>query len=242
MLMAGPDLLDPVSDDQPPPGSSRSIPETQASDTETAILEAARDLLAEGGIGALSMRAVAARVGLSATALYHYFDSKEDLVDRVVQHGFHQSEEYLRLAVENLPRGSMDRVAALGEAYIQFALRNRQYFKIIFAIRPEQPRSIDDVPGQGGYLVLRESVVEAMESGAIRRANPDIVVLFLWSVVHGLVTIFMACDPAGVLDEVGLCGGDCGQPEATLALFQEFREIIRDGLAPDSVAGPGGAK
>ncbi|MGW8282539.1 MAG: helix-turn-helix domain-containing protein, partial [Gemmatimonadota bacterium] len=41
------------------------------------------------------MRAVAAGVGLSATAIYHYFRSKEDLVDRVVQHGFQRSEEYL---------------------------------------------------------------------------------------------------------------------------------------------------
>lgn len=234
--MPGPDLLDPVSDDTPPPTSTRSVPEPGAPGTETAILEAARDLLAEGGIGALSMRAVGSRVGLSATALYHYFDNKEALVDRVVQHGFQRSEDYLRRAVENLPRGSMERVAALGEAYIQFALRNRQYFKIIFAIRPEQPRAIRGIPGQGGYVVLRESVVEAMESGAIRQADPDVVVLFLWSVVHGLVTIFMACDPAEMLDEVGLCGGDCGQPEATLALFEKFRELIRDGLAPDRLA------
>lgn len=232
--MPGPDLLDPVSDDTPPGGSDSRPPEPDTPGTETAILEAARDLLAEGGIGALSMRAVASRVGLSATALYHYFDNKEALVDRVVQHGFQRSEEYLRRAVENLPRGSMERVAALGEAYIQFALRNRQYFKIIFAIRPEQPRAINDVPGQGGYVVLRESVVEAMESGAIRQADPDVVVLFLWSVVHGLVTIFMACDPAGMLDDLGLCGGDCGQPEATLALFKEFRELIRVGLEPAS--------
>ncbi len=230
--MSGPDLLDPVSDDSKPPGALRSTPERPVSETETAILEAARDLLASGGIGAVSMRAVASRVGLSATALYHYFDNKEALVDRVVQHGFQRSEEYLRRAIEALPHGSLERVTALGEAYIQFALRNRQYFKIIFAILPDAPRAIDDVPGQGGYAVLRESVVEAMESGAIRKADPDVVVLYLWSVVHGLVTIFMACDPARVLDDAGLCGGDCGQPDATLAVFSRFQELIRDGLAP----------
>jgi hypothetical protein len=79
-------------------------------------------------------------------------------------------------------------------------------------------------------------VVEAMEAGAIRRENPDVVVLFLWSVVHGLVTIFMACDPAQMLDEAGLCGGDCRQPEATLLLFDRFRELIRQGLEPASAA------
>ncbi len=240
--MSGPDLLDPVSDEPPPPGSLRPVSERAVSETETAILEAARDLLAEGGLGAVSMRGVASRVGLSATALYHYFDSKEALVDRVVQHGFKRSEEYLRRAIEALPRGSLARVTALGEAYIQFALRNRQYFKIIFAILPDTPRGIKDVPGQGGYVVLRESVVEAMESGAIRKEDPDVVVLYLWSVVHGLVTIFMACDPALVLDDAGLCGGDCSQPEATLALFSRFQQLIHDGLAPKELAEPGGAR
>lgn len=238
--MPGPDLLDPVSDDPPPSGSRRSGDDASSSETEAAILDAARDLIAEGGIEALSMRAVASRVGLSATALYHYFEGKEALVDRVVTHGFRRSEEYLRRAIEDLPRGSLERVAALGEAYIRFAFENRQYFKIIFAIRHDRPRAIDEVPGQGGYLVLRESVVEAMESGAIRRGDPDIVVLFLWAVVHGLVTIFMACDPAELLDEPGLCGGDCDQLTATLGLFEKFRDIIRVGLTPDPEA-PGGA-
>jgi AcrR family transcriptional regulator len=230
--MAGPDLLDPVSDDERHEGSDASASPDPHSETEAAILNAARDLLASGGLDAVSMRAVAARIGLSATAIYHYFRSKEDLVDRVVQHGFRRSEAYLRKAVDRFPRGSMERVAALGEAYIRFAIENRQYFKIIFAIQPENPRAIEDVPGRGGFLVLRESVVEAMEAGAIRRDDPDVVVLFLWSVVHGLVTIFMACDPATLLDEVGLCGGDFGEADATIALFDRFRELIRVGLAP----------
>jgi len=235
--MPGPDLLDPISDDTPLPGVRRASPPLEVSETEARILEAARDLLAEGGLEALSMRAVASRVGLSATALYHYFDNKEALVDCVVQHGFHRSEEYLRRAVEPLPRGSMERVAALGEAYIRFAFENRQYFKIIFSIRHEHPRAINDVPGQGGYVVLRESVVEAMEAGTIRRDDPDVVVLFLWSVVHGLVTIFMACDPAEMLGEVGLCGGDCGEPAAMIELFGRFRELIREGLEPPERVG-----
>ncbi len=230
--MPGPDLMDPVSDDERPAGRDARPSAGPHSETEAAILNAARDLLAAGGLDAVSMRALAARIGLSATAIYHYFRSKEDLVDRVVQHGFQRSEEYLRTAVDRFPHGSMERVAALGEAYIRFALENRQYFKIIFAIQPEAPRAIEDVPGRGGYLVLRESVMEAMESGAIRRDDPDVVVLFLWSVVHGLVTIFMACDPAPMLEGVGLCDGDGGEAEATIALFGRFRELIRAGLEP----------
>ncbi|MDP2471016.1 MAG: TetR/AcrR family transcriptional regulator [Candidatus Palauibacterales bacterium] len=200
-------------------------------ETEAAILDAARDLLAEGGLDALSMRAVAARVGLSATAIYHWFQGKEDLVDRVVAHGFQRSEAYMRTAIEDLPAGSMERVSALGEAYIRFALENREYFKIIFAIQTPAPRHMEDVPGQGGYRVLRECVVEAMEAGNMRRAEPDFVVLFLWSLVHGLVTIFMACEPQDLLAETGCCEG-LDEKELTIGLFERFREMVREGLAP----------
>ena len=207
-------------------------------ETETAILEAARDLLAHGGLDALSMRAVAAKVGLSATAIYHWFEGKEDLVDRVVLHGFQRSEAYMWKAIEALPVGSMDRVAALGEAYIRFALENREYFKIIFAIQTPAPRHIEDVPGQGGYRVLRQCVVEAMEAGNIRRAEPDIVVLYLWSLVHGLVTIFMACDPKDLLAETGCCA-DLDEKDLTIGLFAQFRDMVREGLEPEEVRGGG---
>ncbi len=207
-------------------------------ETETAILEAARNLLAEGGLDALSMRAVAAQVGLSATAIYHWFEGKEDLVDRVVLHGFKRSDAYMWKAIEHLPAGSMDRVAALGEAYIRFALENREYFKIIFAIQTPAPRHIEDVPGQGGYLVLRQCVVEAIEAGNIRRIEPDMVVLFLWSLVHGLVTIFMACDPKEMLAETGCCD-DLDEKDLTLALFERFRDMVRIGLEPTEVTGGG---
>jgi len=210
---------------------SHALNRVGSRETEAAILEAARDLLAEGGLDALSMRAVAARVGLSATAIYHWFEGKEDLVDRVVQHGFQRSEAYMWKAIEDLPPGSLERVAALGEAYIRFALENREYFKIIFAIQTPAPRQIEDVPGQGGYRVLRQCVIEAMEAGNIRRAEPDIVVLYLWSLVHGLVTIFMACDPHELLSEASCCS-DLEPRELTIGLFRHFRDLVEVGLTP----------
>lgn len=197
-------------------------------DTERAIYSAARDLLAAGGLDALSMRAVAARVGTTPTAIYHYFPSKEDLVERVVLRGFQQSEAHLWRAIEPLEVGSLERLAALGEAYIRFAVEHHQYFKIIFGIQTACPRELDDVPGRGGYGVLRQCVVDAMDRGTIRKADPDVVVLYLWSVVHGLVTIFMACESDSMLGDTSIA-----VPEGVSApehLFQRFREIMESGL------------
>lgn len=51
-----------------------------AHDCPDALLEAARELMAEHGYGAMSMRQLAARVGLQPGSLYHYVASKQDLL------------------------------------------------------------------------------------------------------------------------------------------------------------------
>jgi len=48
--------------------------------TRLMVMQAATDLLAEAGMGALSMRKVAMRLGVSPTALYNHVQSKEDLL------------------------------------------------------------------------------------------------------------------------------------------------------------------
>jgi AcrR family transcriptional regulator len=205
-------------------------PRAETGEKQTAILAAARDILAEGGLDALSMRAVAARVGTTPTAIYHYFEGKDDLVGQVVAHGFRQSEVHLWKAVERFPKGSIDRLAALGEAYIRFAMDHRPYFTIIFGIGSEEPRRLDEVPGRGGYGVMRQCVVDAIENGTIRPGDPDTIVLYLWSIVHGLVTIALAFDSEAMLKDTAITVPD--DESAPRHLYRSFRQLIEHGLVP----------
>jgi len=201
----------------------------RAADTETAILEAARDLLAEGGLEALSMRGVAARVGVSATAIYNYFENKQALVRRVLGQGFERFTGYLRGAIADLPAGSAERVKALGDAYIRFALENREYFRVIFASHAETPQEIEELPEGGGYELLRQVVVDAMAAGTLREADPDLVVLYLWTHVHGLVTLLLTCEPDARCEHTGR---RLSAPE----LFARFSEFVFGGLRPEGMA------
>ena len=207
----------------------------RAAETEASILDAARDILAEGGLDALSMRAVAARVGLSATALYNYFDNKQALVDRVVARGFRRFESYLWRAVDGVPAGGFERLRALGAAYLRFAKENERYFKIMFTIQPEDPREIEELPGEGGYRILRESVAEAMAAGRIRDADPDLIALYMWSAVHGLATLSLACDFSG---ECSCSDHDWAEDGVTAeGLFELFGEFLAEGLRPRDETG-----
>ncbi len=191
------------------------------------ILEAAREILAEGGIDALSMRTVADRVGVSATALYHYFDSKQALVDRVVESAFGHFGEYLEGTLSRHPEGSIERVAALGARYIEFALEHKEHFSVIFSIQTSNPRAIEELPGGGGYPLLRQCVNEAMASGAMRKSDPDLVSMYLWSVVHGLTTLRLACGSDEPHEHAP--GFFHASPIDLLHAFQDF---ITNGLRP----------
>ncbi len=203
----------------------------RSADTEVTILEMARDLLAEGGLERLSMRAVAQRAGVSATAIYHYFTNKQELVERVVELGFHRFDEHLQMSIAAHPAGSLERLTALGEAYIQFALDNRQHFQVIFNIETTHPKAIEDLPGHGGYNLLNSCVVDAMASGAIKPGDPDLISLYLWSLVHGVVTLTMACQLHG--DQT--CG-PAAPPGSQAELLRQFAPFIRQGL--EAVATP----
>jgi len=195
---------------------------------ETAIVEAARDIVATDGMDALSMRAVAERVGVSATALYHYFDGKQALVDRVVETGFRRVREYLEEAAEGQKRGSFERLVALGEAYVRFALENREYFRVIFGTHTGHPKMIDDLPVSGGFDLLRECLQNGMKAGAIRpHPNPDLVAIYLWSLAHGLVSLELAC----VLDAPPPPGCPrAALPGSAVDIFRAVAPLVAHGL------------
>jgi AcrR family transcriptional regulator len=68
----------------PAPITSRGRPKVRERNRRR-ILDAARDLVAVGGMEALSMRTLAARAGVSATTLYNLFGEKDEVV-RVLAH------------------------------------------------------------------------------------------------------------------------------------------------------------
>lgn len=193
-----------------------------------AILDATRDLLVDGGLEALSMRAVAEQVGVSATAIYHHFANKQALVERVVHDAFERFGSEMAQAAARHPTGSLERVQALGRAYVRFAVENEAYFRVIFSIAKADPRNPEDLPHGGGYPLLRQSIAEAMASGAMLRADPDLMAHYLWTHVHGIVTLALSCQ----LHDCPACQGE-GAPVA-LEMLEAFGPLLRSGIA-----GPG---
>ncbi len=163
--------------------------------TRERILGAAREIYLEEGQGGVTMRAVAARVGVTPTALYRHFPRREALVDEVLDAGFGVFGGYLERALEGRTAGERLRLA--GSGYLSFALEQPEIYRTIFmSARPadSEPR---DARREATFRFLVERVRECMRAGEIAAGDPAATALTIWAHVHGLVSLRISGALAG---------------------------------------------
>jgi AcrR family transcriptional regulator len=101
--------------------------------TQAELSEAARELLVQGGVEAVTVRAVAERVGMTAPAIYRYFESREALLARVCVDLYSQLGAHL-YAVRDEKQGASaaDRLAHTARAFRRWALDHVPEFSLLF--------------------------------------------------------------------------------------------------------------
>ena len=96
-----------------------------------AILDAARSLLVERGIEHFTIAAVASVAGVSKSAVYYYFDSKEQLVGGLAIAALRTETELLRGAVANAASGT-EALAAMVRAYVDHYRKDLDAFRVLY--------------------------------------------------------------------------------------------------------------
>jgi AcrR family transcriptional regulator len=97
---------------------------------KVSIVAGAWSLASEVGIGGLSLRALAARVGMRQPSLYEYFESKNGLYDAMFADGNRQL--VARLDAIDLPREPRAAVKVFMRAFVDFALENEARLLLLF--------------------------------------------------------------------------------------------------------------
>jgi AcrR family transcriptional regulator len=157
------------------------------------LVDAAAQLAAEHGPGLLSLREVARRAGVSQAAPYHYFADKAGLLAAVAEQGFKIFDATQAAALEQAPANPLDRLSALGAAYVRFALDRPHYFKVMF-----RPHLVE----HGKYPALSlvssrafERLVETVRDARLAHghddADPIAVATLVWAVPHGLALLYL---------------------------------------------------
>src|SRR5687767_14780705 len=110
-------------------------PKVASKDLRRAVLDASVALVEEGGIGALSMREVARRAGVTHGAPYHHFPDRAAILAAIAEEGFVLLDGQMRRALAATAATGLARFEACGRGYFAFAVAHPAHFKVMF--RPE---------------------------------------------------------------------------------------------------------
>lgn len=176
-------------------------------DLRRALLTASVELIVERGLDALSLREVARRAGVSAAAPYHHFATREELLVALSLEGFATLALVLQSARDAAAGASaIERLGAIGEAYVRFALAHPAHFRLMFRPSLVPPDAIphEGAPGQA-FALLLDGVAEVLANDDVRR-NVDQrgLVLVAWSLVHGAAELLLDGPLANGLPDLGL--------------------------------------
>ena len=171
------------------------------------IVEAARDIVREEGLRALTMRRIAEAIDYAPASLYAHFTSREALLAELCREGGAALYAALaRAAVDTDPRR---RLEALGSAYVRFALDHPDTFRLMFMEDTELTKGVfeslesDDAAQSLGLIVA--ALAELRASGALgAAADPMRLADLLWTVVHGIASLRLACPSMPATDDATL--------------------------------------
>lgn len=146
--------------------------------------DAALAAIAADGPAALSLRALARRIGISHAALVHHFADKAGLLTAVAAEGFALLAADLRATEERT--GSY---REMGVAYVHFAVTHRAHFAVMF--RPELYHAGDPAVVAAGTATEELLYGPAERLSEDRAVNPLEAGVAAWALVHGLATLYL---------------------------------------------------
>lgn len=161
--------------------------------------------LAAPDIEGLSLRQLAASLGVSAAAAYRHFDSREDLLFEVARMGFNHLRQRFAYAfdIEVPPSDAEEarlRLSRLAQSYLQFADDEPALWRLIFGAQAEAYRqTIDSQADIDSYEYLPAALLGLFLQGVIPKQPTERDALFAWSAVHGAATLRSGRVPAALI-------------------------------------------
>jgi AcrR family transcriptional regulator len=176
--------------------------------TEERIADTALKLLETGGEEGVSMRRVAAAVGITPMAIYHHFADRRALLNFVVDREFTKYSE----SFQALPRrGTYEsQILACMDTYIDYAFAHPRIFEYVFAqTRPGARRFPEDFRARRSPTLnpVADLLQKAMEAGYLKQDDVWELAMELWAHTHGYISLYR--------------GGRFALPE------KEFRALVR---------------
>lgn len=160
-------------------------------DLKAVLLDETARILREEGEVALSLRSLAANVGVSRTAPYHHFKDKHSLLCAVAEEGFIRFDRVMKDALEKgRGQGGHHAMLVWAKAYLSFAVNNMEYYDLMFGGNLWRSKSLSKTLVSSARSSLRsdvERLKRLQDRGYIAK---DLDVLrfthLAWGTMHGM--------------------------------------------------------
>ncbi|KQV67765.1 hypothetical protein ASC64_11140 [Nocardioides sp. Root122] len=217
-----------MNDDQAPgpvltPAAARGSRRKER--TRTLVLDAAELLASQRAPEEIRVEDVAARAGISPASVYVHFGTKDALLAAVTERVLSVASQTLRAAyAADAP--PLERFAGVGSAYLRLLLEHPVVVRYLSVTGERGPRTPVEDAVVSRFSELRrefeQSIREAVEAGAIRPVDPELMSYFLFGAWNGVAALGLRRDALAVSAE----RVEMAVIEAGLALL--------DGLLPAS--------
>ena len=156
-------------------------------DLRNALIAEAIKVLGESGIAGLTLRELARRLGVTHTAPYAHFADKQQLLTGVADVGFGLLAGEL-IDARNRHTDPADAFVALGVAYVRFAQKNPELYRLMF-VAADLPTGEECKMSEQGERAFRV-VVDAISQLEMPLPVPlEELAVAAWATVHGVAML-----------------------------------------------------
>lgn len=186
------------------------------------IILVARRMLQTSDLDSLSLRRLAAELGVTAPALYAHVEHKGDLLVALAEQGFAElSAEFERVEQSD----PIERLHAYGRCYVERAIADPETFRLMFVFRPANmpiASAVGELAAATAALELPTAAIEeAMAAGMIHPdRDPALTAMTLWTAGHGLASVLL----------LGSSGGRVLLPDNVEELIEDVLTTMLSGV------------
>lgn len=160
-------------------------------DLRNTLIVAAAELIDERGTLDFSITEAAQRAGVSNAAPYRHFKDREDLLIAVRDLALMGLSSACLAAQDQTPQYSMERLIALGQAYLDYAEQKKPFLSLMWEDRGDMDdRRANIALKQTGFQIVVQAVADyCSQHSRGQSADPIFIATQLWALAHGIATL-----------------------------------------------------
>ncbi len=159
-------------------------------DLPARIIEEAEKVVIAEGYQRINMRRLAGSLGVSATAIYHYFESKEAILRKLRIRAAEKLNDRIRAIDPRLPPHEF--LHELGLQYLAYAQENPNLYRLLFEAPFDERAEAEDHPVLYFTYLAARGALEKLAAQGVSMPDPRHGAMMGWMMLHGFCSLMMS--------------------------------------------------